>query len=91
MLTNKFESAHVNKKTAAGAVIRLRVRTADGVFRTQLKEGINSLGPSLDVEFRPYIIVPQNSDVILTAEADGASTAVSGGWNSVLASVLVDS
>ena len=82
--------AGLNKKTAGSAVIRLRVRTAGGVFRTLFKRAVNSLGPDLTLEFRPYLIIPQNSDVMITAEADSASTAVSGGFNSLLAKVRKD-
>lgn len=80
--------ASINDKTAASGVIRWRVRTQGGVFKTKFKRGVNSLGPDLLMEFRPFLIVPKNADVIMTAEADGASTPISGGWNSILASVV---
>lgn len=82
--------ASVEKKTAAGAVVRFKVRNAGGVFRTQFKLGLNSVGPDVRMTFRPYLIIPQNSDVLMTAEADGASTEISGGWNSLLATVRAD-
>lgn len=77
--------ASVNKKTQGGAVIRLRIRNIDGVFRTVYKRGINSLGPDLNYEFDPCLIVPSNSDVIITAEADASSTPIAAGFNSYLA------
>ena len=82
--------ASLNKKTGGSAVIRLRVRDAGGVFRTVFKRAVNSLGPDLTMTFRPYLIIAQNSDIMLTAEADGASTAVAGGFNGVLAAVRKD-
>jgi hypothetical protein len=80
--------ASINKKTAGFAIVRLRVRTAGGVFRTVFKRGIQSAGTDLQMELRPYIIVPKNADIIVTAEADAASTFVVGGFNSILASVV---
>ena len=82
--------ASVNKKTTGGAVICLRVREKGGVFKTKFKRGVNSNGPSLNMDFRPFLIVPQNADIIMTAEADGASTPVSAGWNSILATIKRD-
>lgn len=79
--------ASVNKKTAALVVVRMKVRTSGGVFRTLFKRGVSNTGPDLIMEFRPFVIVPKNSDIILTAEADAASTPVSGGFNSLLALV----
>lgn len=82
--------ASINKKTAAGAVVRFRVRTAGGVFQTKYKIGINSVGGGFVRDLWPYLIVPQNSDITMSAEADGANTAVAGGFNSILATVVRD-
>lgn len=80
--------ASINKKTQGGAVIRFKVRQSGGVFRTLFKRGINSLGPDLAFNLQPHIIIPKNADIVMTAEADQASTPISGGFNSVLASVV---
>lgn len=71
--------ASLNKKTASGAVIRLRVRERGGVFQTKFKKGINALGSSLDKVYRPFLIIPANADFHLSAEADSSNTPVSGG------------
>lgn len=59
-----------------------------GVFRTLYERGINSTGPDLVMDFRPFLVVPPNSDLIITAEADGASTPISAGVNSLLATTV---
>lgn len=85
LVTNFY--ANVNKKTASGAVIRLRTQPIGGVYTTQFKRGINALGSDLDYDFRPYFIVPPNTRIKQTAEADGASTAIAGGFNSILCKI----
>lgn len=78
--------ASMNKKTAGYGVIRLRIRSQGGVFRTLFKRGVAN-GAELNMEFKPYIIVPPNSDIIITAEADNASTPIAAGFNSILLAV----
>lgn len=80
--------ASLNKKTAGFAIVRLKIRNADGVFQTKFKRGIQSAGADLNFNLSPYLIVPKNADVIITAEADAANTPVSAGFNAVLASVI---
>lgn len=75
----------VNKKTAASAVLRLKVREKGGVFRTRLKLAATTDGAHVRLPRTPYIIVPPNADVILTAEASGAGTPVAAGFDSYLA------
>ena len=79
--------ASVNEKTATSANIRFRVRSIGGVFQTVFNSGIHSSGTDLNIHFRPFLIVPTNSDVIMTAEADGASKDIAAGFNSLLAAV----
>jgi hypothetical protein len=77
--------ASINKKTAGTAVIRFRVRNKGGVFRTLFKRAVASTGSDLNFEIRPFLIIPPNTDVMVTAEADAGSTAVAAGFNSILA------
>ena len=83
MLISKIY-ASINDKTLAAAVVRLSIRNAGGVFRTQTKRAINSQGPSLEFACEPFLIVPPNSDIKMSAEADGASTPVSTGYAGIL-------
>jgi hypothetical protein len=82
LITNFYAS--VNKKTAAGAVVRLRVRDKGQSFRTLYKRGCNSLGPDMVMQFGPYQVIKWNSDIEVTAAADAANTEISGGFNSIL-------
>ena len=66
----------------------MKQRQVGGVFRTQIKRGINSLGASLNIEWRPFLVIPPNTDIIMTAEADTSGTAVSAGFHSLL--LIVD-
>jgi len=79
--------AGIDDKTAASAVIRFRVRTIGGVFKTIFKHGVSSQH-DMDLELTPPLILPKNTDIIVTADADGANTAVSGGFNSYLLKVI---
>lgn len=78
----------VNKRTAGGATIRLRVREAGGVPRTQLKYGVNSNGPPLNKPFTPYVIIKPNSDVYLDAIADQSNTPVDASFHCILAKIV---
>ena len=78
----------MNKKTGAGAIIRLKVREKGGVFRTRFKRTINSLGNDMDFMIQPYLIVPANADVIMTAEAQTAGDDIAAGFHCILASVV---
>lgn len=71
-------------KTSAVAEVSLEVRLNGKVFR-QLETGSVQNGGSDHHDFKPYHIIPANSDVRLVAIADGANTQVAGGIHGVLA------
>lgn len=77
-------NATVIEKTTTIAEIRLDVREKGGVFRTRdyisTREGSNQ--PN---KFRPYLIIPPNSDVRLTAVSTGANDEIVGHIEGVLA------
>jgi hypothetical protein len=77
------------KASGAFATFRIKVREYGGVFRTYFKASVASDGENFfSLRLEPYIIIPKNSDIILTAEASAASTIVSGGFNLKFAKVL---
>lgn len=79
----------VDKKTAATVDFRLKVRTAGGVFRTQFKRSVASTGNNnFDFQIRPFLIVPKNADVIVTAVASTTGVSVSAGFNCLLAKII---
>jgi hypothetical protein len=75
------------EKTAAFATIHLEVRLAGKVFRNNVDISATTGGRGVH-EFKPYLVVPKNSDIRLRAIADGANTDISGGFQGVLASVI---
>lgn len=82
--------AAVNKKVGADVDVELEIREKGGVFRQQFPLSVSTDGAnSFNQPFRPYIIVPKNADVRLTASAlTGTSIAVSGGFDGYLAKVV---
>lgn len=77
----------VLEKTASSAEIHLEIRQNGKVFRevAMCSASSNHRG---DFPFQPYLIVPKNSDIRLSAIADGANTDISGGIMGVLAKVI---
>jgi hypothetical protein len=83
--------ASVNKKVSAQVDVELEIRWVGGVFRQQfptslVTDGTTTIPPTA---LEPYIIVPRNADVRMTAVSLASSgIAVSGGFNGLLATVL---
>ena len=75
------------EKTAAFAVIHLEVREAGKTFVNKVDIAANT-NANGRYDFKPYLIVPKNSDVRLRATANAAGKDVSGGFSGVLASVV---
>ena len=79
----------VNKKQTAVADFEIQVRSPGGVFRPQARVSAASDGSNLaKVDFRPFLVVPKNSDVRVTAAANAAGVEVNASFQCVLASVL---
>lgn len=82
--------AGVDKKTAASVDIELRTRGfQDEAFRTVFKLPIStSSSPWLQIDAPPVLIIPKNSDVIVSATSSAANTEVIGGFAGYLAEVI---
>ena len=78
----------VLEKSSAFATLHLEVREAGGVFINKVDVAAATSGGGRHHEFKPYLVVPKNSDIRLRATADGASTDISGGIQGVLAAVV---
>jgi len=78
----------VLEKSAAFGSVHLEVRQAGGVFVNKVDIATTTGGGGRVHEFKPYLIVPKNSDIRLRAVADGANTDISGGFQGVLAAVI---
>lgn len=74
----------VIEKTAAFADVRLEIRRLGNVFR-EVEDVTASNSNAGILEFKPYLIIPANSDVRLVAVADGAATEISGSIQGFLA------
>lgn len=77
----------VLKKAAGFADVRLEVRRQGKVFRQVEDVSTSNTSPGV-IKFDPYIIVPPNSDVRITAVADANSTEVSGSIFGYLATIV---
>lgn len=76
------------EKAAAFAEIILQVRLQGKTFRHKHRISSGAGNGTSSHEFKPYLVVPPNSDIRLIATADGANTSVSGGIQGVLAKVI---
>lgn len=87
-ITNIFGS--VNKKTTAVVDIKLKIRTiGNDYFRTITQPiTLNTAGSTFfQKDLDPLIIVPKNSDIIMTAIASTTGVEVSAGMNGYLAAL----
>ena len=73
----------VLEKTAAYATIHFETRVINEVFRNKVDISASTYDRGVH-EFKPYLIIPPNSDVRLRALADGANTDISGGIQGAL-------
>lgn len=77
------------EKSAGYAEVHFETRTGNYVFLEKEHLSVNSSAPHSVIHFKPYIIIPANSDVRLVGTADGAGTSVGGSIQGVLAKVRV--
>lgn len=83
--------ASINKKTTASADVRLQIREPGGVFRSKFAPmSLSTAGQSnIEINVRPYLIVPKNSDIRATAIASTTAVSVSAWFSGYLAKVVV--
>lgn len=79
--------ADVLEKTAAIADVSLEVRLQGKVFRQVANVSCSNNHAGM-IEFKPYLIIPKNSDVRLRALASSSNTSVTGVIEGVLAIVV---
>ena len=84
-----ISSIHVSiyEKTAGFADVLLETRKIGSVFLQKERLAVNTGGGFTQIFFDPYIIIPPNTDVRLTAVGD-AATAVGAGIEGYLAKVV---
>lgn len=74
-------------KANTQATIRLKIRDAGGTFRTVPRRGISSSG-GLFHEYRSPIIIPPNSDIIMTAVSTSTNTDITAGFDGGFADII---
>lgn len=77
--------ASVAEKTSATVDFFLEVAEKGQVFRQRFIKSAASTGPSIDIHFRPFLIVPPNSDIRIRGTASTTNVAVDAGFNGLLA------
>jgi len=79
----------IEKKQAAAADFKLKVRTPGCLFRTKFEVGLDTSSNKFAwISFEPLIIVPKNSDIIITATASTTGVEVAAGFHCILAKVV---
>lgn len=79
--------ADILEKSTVNAEVSFEVRLKGGVFREYFEMSCSNSSGAFRSSV-PYIIIPPNSDVRLTAIASSANTTVSGGMLGALASII---
>lgn len=81
-------TAHFLEKATGYAEVHLEIREKGKTFIEKAHVAVNNGAPLGVLSFTPYLIAPANSDIRLTATADGANTYVGGNIEGVLAIVV---
>ena len=81
--------AYMNKATNGTANIKLRTRSLDGVFRTKFVGAISN-SQELEHVYHPYMIVPPNTDISMTANGSTNNLDVSAGFQGFFADIMTD-
>jgi hypothetical protein len=88
-VTKIHASLAKNSGVAAQADVRLRVRPQGEVFQTKWQGAVGSASNRAFVyDYGPYLIVPPNADIILTANSSGTGVEMTGGFDMILASIV---
>lgn len=87
-VVSSFKASFLQKSGANVAEMRIEVRKVGGVFKPRTEAIAVKTGESKEITFEPYLIVPKNSDVRLTAVASASGQSISGEVNGFLAKVI---
>ena len=74
----------VSEKTAATVDFFLEIREFGKVFRSRFILSGSASGGIVNYDFRPYLIVPPNSDLRIRAVSSANDTGVDAGVNGIL-------
>lgn len=87
-IISRIAAGYPTKTGSNTADIRLEIRELGGVFRPASSSLNISTGTSDRINFEPYLIVPKNADVRLTAVSSGSSQEISGIIQGFLAKII---
>ena len=78
------------KKTASFADFRIEIKEASDTrwYPISQKIAVSTSSGTIEIDFKPYLIVPKNHDVRLTVLADTSSVHCAGGVRGFLATVI---
>lgn len=77
--------ADINKQTGSALVdFRLQIQKYGKTFNTKLLRTASS-DKGIDLPFKPFLIIPPNSDIRITAETNTNNVSVTAGFNALLA------
>ncbi len=76
--------ASVGQKTAATVDLRIEVALKDKVFREKLTIACAQGGGPIQIDFRPFVIVPANTDIRVRAKSSAVNTEVEAALNGIL-------
>lgn len=79
--------AFVNKKTAASADIKLKIKPVGGVYRA-VSSGSISNGAGLIGKYDPYFIIPPNHDIDIVATASVSGVDITAGFAGYFADII---
>lgn len=85
-VSNAYASCRRGNSTVADIV--LEVRSLGKIFRPRLQFSVAQPGGVAVVNFEPYLIVPKNADIRISATASASNTGVSAGFQGYLAKVI---
>lgn len=85
VVTNFY--ADVLEKTASWCLIHLEIRLKGKIFRNLIDRGASD-NSSVNYDFKPYLIIPPNSDIRLRGAANTNGIDASGGINGYLLKVI---
>ena len=80
--------ASVKRSTSAVCDFRLEVRSPGGVFLPKFEFSVSQSSGVANIPLSPFIIVPKNNDVRITAESNTNNTTADAGFGAYLAAVV---
>lgn len=82
--------AYLNKKTTANADIRFKIKPTNGNIYRSIAESSIGNALAVNVKYDPYLIIPPNTDIDITAIANTTGVDVTAGFSGYFADIIWD-